>query len=106
MKKALRLTLCAVALGIAAFAQAQPRGRVQEPPKDGLKDHYKDYFSVGVAVNLTNVSDPDQIALIKREFNSITAENAMKPQPTEPQKGVYNWEDADKIADFCRQNGI
>ena len=61
---------------------------------------------VGVAVNQKNVSDPDQIALIKREFNSITAENDMKPQPLQPQQGVFNWENGDKIADFCRENGI
>ena len=30
----------------------------------------------------------------------------MKPQPTEPAYGQFNWEDADKIANFCRGNGI
>ena len=104
--RTLKTTLCALAALMSVAAFAQPGARTQEPPKDGLKDAYKDYFSVGVAVNINNVTDPDQIALIKREFNSITAENAMKPQPTEPQKGVYNWEDADKIANFCRENGI
>lgn len=104
--RTLKITLCALAAALSVVASAQPRARMQEPPKDGLKDAYKDYFSIGVAVNLKNVTDPDQIALIKREFNSITAENAMKPQPTEPEKGVYNWEDADKIANFCRENGI
>ena len=104
--RTLKTTLCALAALMSVAAFAQPGVRTQEPPKDGLKDAYKDYFSIGVAVNINNVTDPDQIALIKREFNSITAENAMKPQPTEPQKGVYNWEDADKIANFCRENGI
>ncbi|MCR5571675.1 MAG: endo-1,4-beta-xylanase, partial [Bacteroidales bacterium] len=75
-------------------------------PTDGLKDAYKDCFKIGVAVNNRNVQDPDQIKVVLREFNSITAENAMKPQPTEPRKGEFNWEDADRIADFCRQNGI
>lgn len=104
--RTIKTTLCAIALAVSAIAVAQPRGRVAQPPKDGLKDAYKNYFKIGAAVNITNVTDPDQIALIKREFNSITAENAMKPQPTEPKKGEYNWEDADKIANFCRQNGI
>ncbi len=101
----IKTTLCALALAMSTLAVAQQRG-VQAPPKDGLKDAYKDYFMIGVAVNNRNVQDPDQIALIKREFNSITAENAMKPQPTEPEYGVFNWEDADRIANFCRQNGI
>ena len=72
----------------------------------GLKDAYKDYFSIGVAVNMRNISNPEQIAVIKKDFNSITAENDMKPQPTEPAYGQFNWENADKIANFCRSNGI
>jgi len=72
----------------------------------GLKDVYKDYFKIGVAVNQRNVTNPDQIALIKKEFNSLTAENDMKPEPTEPREGEFNWENADRIANFARQNGI
>ena len=72
----------------------------------GLKDVYKDYFMIGVAVNQRNVSNPEQVALIKQEFNSMTAENDMKPEPTEPQEGQFNWENADRIANFARQNGI
>ena len=72
----------------------------------GLKDAYKDYFTIGVAVNQRNVTNPDQMALIRQQFNSITAENDMKPQPTEPSEGQFNWAGADRIANFCRQNGI
>lgn len=72
----------------------------------GLKDAYKEEFLIGVAVNQRNISDGFQQSLIRQEFNSMTAENDMKPQPTEPQEGVFNWERADRIADFCRQNGI
>ena len=105
MKKVLIALTCALMLGaVPALAQFGPR-TVPEPT-DGLKDAYKDYFKIGVAVNNRNVQDPDQIKVILREFNSITAENAMKPQPTEPRKGEFNWEDADRIADFCRRNGI
>ncbi len=105
MKRILIAGLCALMMGaIPAGAQWGPR-QIPEPT-DGLKDTYKDYFKIGVAVNNRNVADPDQIKVVLREFNSITAENAMKPQPTEPKKGEFNWEDADKIADFCRANGI
>jgi len=72
----------------------------------GLKDAYKDYFMIGVAVNQRNVTNAEQQALIKREFNSMTCENDMKPEPTEPQEGRFNWENADRIANFARQNGI
>ena len=105
MKRTLIAGLCALILGaVPAGAQWGPRPIPE--PTDGLKDAYKDYFKIGVAVNNRNVADPDQIKVVLREFNSITAENAMKPQPTEPKKGEFNWEDADKIANFCREHGI
>lgn len=105
MKKITLSILSALVLCAApAFAQWQ-RGPAPQPT-DGLKDAYKDYFKIGVAVNQRNISNPEQIALILREFNSITAENDMKPQPTEPEYGKFNWENADKIANFCRENGI
>ena len=72
----------------------------------GLKDAYKDYFTIGVAVNKRNIQDPDQIALIKKNFNSITAENDMKVGLMQPKEGVWNFGAADSIANFCRQNGI
>ena len=92
------MTKAAVAVVMAAVAL--PLGA------QGLKDAYSDYFRVGVAVNQRNITDPDQAALIRREFNSMTAENDMKPQPTEPREGEFNWQGADRVADFCRKNGI
>ena len=100
MKHLFKFSLCALALTKCAktgYAQIV---------ETGLKDAYKDYFSIGVAVNMRNISNPEQIAIIKKDFNSITAENDMKPQPTEPAYGQFNWENADKIANFCRSNGI
>ena len=100
MKHLFKFSLCALALTMGAntgFAQSG---------ETGLKDAYKDYFSIGVAVIMRNISNPEQIAIIKKDFNSITAENDMKPQPTEPAYGQFNWENADKIANFCRSNGI
>ena len=72
----------------------------------GLKDAYEGLFTIGVSVNQRNVTDSAQMALICANYNSITAENAMKPASTEPQEGVYDWRAADRIADFCRKNGI
>ena len=72
----------------------------------GLKDAYKDYFMIGVAVNQRNVTNAEQSALVMREFNSMTCENDMKPEPTEPREGQFNWENADRIANFCRTHGI
>ena len=104
MKKSL-LGLVLLTVGsLSAFAQwGRP---VDYSAGPGLKDAYKDYFTIGVAVNQRNVSDADQMALIKKQFNSITAENDMKPGEIHPKEGVWNFEKADKIANFCRENGI
>ena len=102
MKKSFVILACALAMALGANAQWQQ----QPQPSKPLKEAYKDYFSIGVAVNQRNISDPQQIALIEQEFNSITAENDMKPGELHPEPNVWNWERADKIANFCRERGI
>ena len=104
MKRAL---LSAIGFWLLAIGcQAQWGAPADPNAGKGMKDMYKDYFMIGVALNQRNVSNQDQINLVKAEFNSITAENDMKPGELHPKEGVWNWEKADKIADFCRQNGI
>ena len=105
MKKKLFLSaILFAAVHCGLFAQFQRQ--IDPNPNVGLKDTYQDYFTIGVAVNQRNISTDDQVQIIKHNFNSITAENDMKPGSVHPQEGVWNWEAADKIANFCRQNGI
>jgi endo-1,4-beta-xylanase len=72
----------------------------------GLKDYYKKYFPIGVAVNPRMMDNPEESALILAQFNSMTPENAMKIGPIHPEEKRYNWEPADKIADFAEQHGL
>ena len=95
MKKLSTIVLIA-SIALSACGQKDP----------GLKDAYKNYFKIGVAVTPRNVTDSLQAAVILKEFNSITAENCMKPGEIHPQPGVWNFTQADAIADFCRKNGI
>ena len=90
----------------AMVANAQPWQQQQVNDTRNLKDAFKDYFMIGVAVNMRNITDEAQIALVKKEFNSITAENDMKPISVHPEEGKWTWENADRIANFCRENGI
>ena len=90
----------------ASSALAQWGRPVDYAAGPGLKDAYKDYFTIGVAVNKANVSEPAQMELIKKQFNSVTAENAWKPGEIHPAEGVWNFGLADSIANFCRENGI
>ena len=103
MKKLL-VALSLIAGSLTASAQwGRPVDYAAGP---GLKDAYKDYFTVGVAVNKFNISDPAQTAIVKKQFNSVTAENAWKPGEIHPKEGVWNFGLADSIANFCRENGI
>lgn len=69
----------------------------------GLKDYYKDYFLMGVAVTPRELRS-DAGAMVAQQFNSVTAENAMKMGPIHPQENQYFWADADTIVDFAKRN--
>jgi endo-1,4-beta-xylanase len=71
----------------------------------GLKDLYKGYFPIGVAVGTRNLTG-DEAVLIKKQFNSITAENAMKMGPIQPVEGKFYWKDADSIVSFAVKNNL
>lgn len=71
----------------------------------GLKDYYKDFFPIGVAVTPRSLHGEDS-ALIVNHFNSLTAENAMKMGPLHPRENEYYWKDADSIAAFARKHGM
>lgn len=94
-----------ICLAIAAFATINwaytPYGKSEK----GLKDYYKKYFSIGVAVNVRALSG-DEADLITREFNSVTAENDMKMGPIHPSEGTYNWRNADSIVNFAIKHKI
>jgi len=79
--------------------------RAQQPgsPEKGLKDYYKDYFPIGVAVS-PRALKTDEALLIRKEFNSVTPENAMKMGPIHPQEQEYFWKDADSIVAFAQRN--
>lgn len=79
-------------------AQANNQGK-------GLKDYFKNYFPIGVAVNAFALHGADS-ALIVKEFNSITPENDMKMGPIHPSEKVYNWKNADAIVDFAVKHHI
>ncbi len=71
----------------------------------GLKDYYQEYFDIGVAVGPNNL-EGEQAELIKKHFNSLTAENVMKPGPIHPEEDRYAWENADKIVEFAQANNM
>ena len=107
MRKLLFAAVCMSAFAFFSVPVSAQWGRPIDPnPSVGLKDTYKDYFTIGVAVNRRNISNPEHIELIKKNYNSITAENDMKSGELHPKENEYRWGRADSVANFCRNNGI
>lgn len=71
----------------------------------GLKDYYKNYFAIGVAVS-PGALKTDESNLIQQQFNSLTPENAMKMGPIHPKENEYYWKDADSIIAYAQRNGL
>lgn len=71
----------------------------------GLKDYYKNYFPIGVAVKPSDLANAER-SLILQQFNSITAENVMKMGPLQPGENSYFWTLADSIVRFGVANKL
>ncbi|MBN1428650.1 MAG: endo-1,4-beta-xylanase, partial [Anaerolineae bacterium] len=67
---------------------------------------YADYFPIGVAIEPQQLDDARHADLLKMHFNSITAENVMKPGSIQPTEGTFNWANADKLIQFAKDNNI
>ena len=73
-----------------------------------LKDRYADSFRIGAAVNhlVTNGRCQKSENILLTHFNSITAENSMKPDIIHPRPDVWNFDRSDEFVDFAQRNGL
>jgi endo-1,4-beta-xylanase len=82
------------------------KSKITDPViEKGLKDYYQDYFPIGCSVTPSSLIF-DEGALLKKEFNSLTAEHVMKMSPLHPTENSYKWTDADMIVSFAQDNGM
>ena len=81
------------------------KGRTEVDSLKGLKDYYKDFFAIGASVGPMDL-EGDSGELLKKNFNSLTASNVMKPALIHPEENRYFWDDADKIVNFAQANGM
>lgn len=72
------------------------------PEIPALCQVYNDYFPIGAAVNYQTVQSHQ--SLLKKHFNSITAENEMKFESLQFLEGYYDFDRADAIVNFAKQN--
>ncbi|MBN1439366.1 MAG: endo-1,4-beta-xylanase [Anaerolineales bacterium] len=65
-----------------------------------------DYFPVGAALEPAQLDGERHVALLTHHFNSLTAENVMKPESIGPSEGTFNWTGADRLTEFAKANGM
>lgn len=67
------------------------------------------YFKLGAALNqscITGSCNATERLIVAREFNSITAENLMKPQYLEPEEGCFDFALADRFVAFGEEHDM
>jgi len=70
-----------------------------------IDQRFEDSFNIGAAVEPSHL-EGESAEVLKHHYNSIVAENAMKPITIQPEEGVFNWEGADKIVNFAKENDM
>src|SRR6187549_2582077 len=73
-----------------------------------LKDAFKDKFLIGAALNESQFTEQNaaQVALIKKQFNTITPENVMKWEKIHPESAKFDFGPADRYVEFGTKNGM
>ncbi len=113
----LHLLLSLSLIGVTACNKDEPPVEKSELQKkideyhlgdEGLKDFYTpdEYFYMGVAIPTSFIDNQKKVTLIRRHFNSVTAENDMKWSNLQPTEGTFTFTNADKIVSFAQSNGM
>ncbi len=63
-------------------------------------------INIGAAIEPYQLDDPLFARRLAEEFNQITPENALKWRIIQPEQGVFNFEGADKIVAFAKENNM
>lgn len=105
MKKIVLTEFIAIAI-LATTAFSQTNVATPTAPLIGLKDAFAGKFLIGTAGDVPRGYSEAELANIKANYNIITPENCMKPQPTHPSEGTYNFTTPDAMVKWCEDNGI
>lgn len=92
-------------LVVSLFSLILLRSALQIEETKSLYKAYESYFPIGAAINPTvDLASEERKLFISGQYNSVTPENQMKPKQIHPKEKVWNWEPADKIVRFAREN--
>ncbi|GHC03778.1 MULTISPECIES: endo-1,4-beta-xylanase [Streptomyces rochei group] len=101
--RGLLLALVIGATGTATALVTPPTAHAAESTLGAAAAQSGRYF--GVAIASGKLGDSAYTSIANREFNSVTAENEMKIDATEPQRGRFDFSAADRVYNWAVQNG-
>jgi endo-1,4-beta-xylanase len=101
LKRNIVLSLIAWVFAVVIYGQ----NNTDTATLKGLKEVYAGKFLIGTAGDLNGYSEAE-LANIKKNYDILTPENCMKPQPTHPSEDVYNFTIPDAMVDWCQKNGV
>nr|AAW55667.1 xylanase [uncultured organism] len=101
-----RRFMLGTAAGLIAVTHLKSRAFAAALKSSGLKDLYRDDFLIGTVLSARSFPDKETtlLDLISREFNAVTAENAMKWEEIRPQLDSWQWDIADQMVDFATRH--
>ncbi|HWV66479.1 endo-1,4-beta-xylanase [Chitinophaga sp.] len=108
MKRFLFLIILTGTVGAGAvYYRSAAQQHVSLNTPKTLKEAYRNYFPVGAAVGYDALTDsPGVAAFISRQYAGITPENEWKPKRLQAKEGIFDWQKADKMADFAVQHHL
>ncbi|MFI6257709.1 non-reducing end alpha-L-arabinofuranosidase family hydrolase [Micromonospora zamorensis] len=89
---------------VAAVAVMMPSANAAASTLGAAAAQSGRYF--GTAIAAGRLGDSTYSTIAAREFNMITAENEMKPDATQPQRGQFNFNSGDQIYNWATQRGL
>lgn len=101
--RAAMLALVAGSVGLVGALVAPPPAQAAESTLGAAAAQSGRYFGVAIAANRLN--DSTYASIASREFNSVTAENEMKIDATQPQRGQFDFSAGDRVYNWAVQNG-
>ncbi|WP_316770411.1 endo-1,4-beta-xylanase [Streptomyces sasae] len=101
--RSLLLALVVGVLGAVTALAAPPTAHAAENTLGAAAAQSGRYF--GTAIASGRLGDSAYTTIASREFNMVTAENEMKIDATEPQRGQFNFSAGDRVYNWAAQNG-
>lgn len=106
VRRKIRFLLMALLVGVLGVVTAlvtPPTAHAAESTLGAAAAQSGRYF--GTAIAAGRLSDSTYTSIASREFNSVTAENEMKIDALQPQRGQFNFSAGDRVYNWAVQNG-